>query len=90
MTTPLPRGDDTVTIPTRGVVTIYPSIWQGVTSLVTRVTTPMGYFLFLSAMDGMTPCPPSRHSFHFLERYKKVSRVVTLVTRDVTPCRTEG
>ena len=79
-----------MTIPTRAVVTLYPSILQGVTSRVMRVTTPMGYFLFLSAMDGMNPCFPSRHSFHFLERYKKVSRVVTLITRDVTPCRMEG
>jgi hypothetical protein len=60
VTTPLPCGDDSVTILARAVVTLYPSIPQGVASLVTKVTTPMGCFLFLSEMDGMNPTlPPS-------------------------------
>jgi hypothetical protein len=50
MTTLLRRGDDPVTIPARGVVTLYPSVLQRVMSSVTAVTTPMGDFLFLSAM----------------------------------------
>ena len=87
MTTPLPRGDDTVTIPTRTVVTLYPSIWQGVTSRVTRVTTPMGYFLFLSAMDGMNPCPPSRHSFHFLVDVHTPKANVQYTTLDRKPLK---
>ena len=35
-----------MTIVTRRVVTLYPSIGKGVTSKVTMVTTPMGCFFF--------------------------------------------
>ncbi len=71
VTTPLPRGDDTVTTPHQRIVTVYLSIWQGVTSAVTMVTTPMGCSLFLSAMDGMNHTLPPTILSIFIESIKR-------------------